>query len=176
METDGISITAIVGIIGAILTVFIKLFDAINSWKKSRETSNRVKREIDHTIKEVSFINNWVEAVKNSSNGEALEARREVALGYLDGLMQTYENYSSLEKTEPAYTEPQKGDKWFYAISVFLVLGVLGLFVDDEDNWSMTYFQQNLDTDTLVGFGFILAVWVYFLINSRLFENYKKRH
>lgn len=34
METDNISLTAVIGIIGAILTVFIKLFDAINSWKK----------------------------------------------------------------------------------------------------------------------------------------------
>lgn len=175
METDSISLTAIIGIIGAILTVFIKLFDAINSWKKSRENDLRVKKEIDHTIKEVEFINRWLEAVDHSTSDKELASRRSVALDHLDNLMVNYQNYCSEEKIEPTYSNAKKGNKWFYAISVFLGMGVLGLFVDDNDDWSIIYFQENLDSDTLLGFGLLLIIWVYFLINSSFFDKVRGR-
>lgn len=143
---------------------------------KNRENDLRVKKEIDHTIKEVEFINRWLEAVDNSSSDKELESRRSVALSHLDSLMLAYQNYCSEEKFEPAYTKPKKSNKWFYAISVFLGMGVLGLFVDDEGNWSITYFQNNLDSDTLLGFGFLLVIWVYFLINSSFFDKRRDRH
>ncbi|MBL4711805.1 MAG: hypothetical protein JKX75_04800 [Gammaproteobacteria bacterium] len=170
MEADSVSMTAIVGIIGAILTVFIKLFDVINSWKKSRKDDIRVKKEIDDTLKEVEFINGWLTAVNNSTNDKERNARRNIALNRLDNLMSHYQSYCSVEKIEPTIADATKGNKGFYAMSVFLGLVILGLFVDDEDNWSMTYFQNNLDSDTLLVFGIFFVIWIYFLFNSRFYS------
>ena len=51
MESDAIGLTAIIGTIGAIITALIKLFDAMKSWKETRDDDRRIKKEIDHTLK-----------------------------------------------------------------------------------------------------------------------------
>ncbi|PCI07474.1 MAG: hypothetical protein COB77_04585 [Gammaproteobacteria bacterium] len=175
METDSVGLTAIVGIIGAILTVLIKLFDVLGSWKKSRENDRIVKKEIDYTIREVEFINGWLTAVNNSSSDKERELRRNIALGHLDNLMSNYQNYCAPKKVGVTSTESKKSNKWFYALSVFLVMSILGMFVDDEDNWSITYFQNSFDQDTIIGLGFFLMVWVYFLLNSSFISKYRNK-
>lgn len=174
MESESINFNAIIAIIGALLTVAIKMFDVIASWKKSRESERRTALEIDLAIKDVEFINGWLAAVGQSSDAQEREARKKIALGHLDGLMQTYQQSRSVE---PPQLEKagKKSNTWFYVISGFLGFGIIGLFIDDNDEFSLQYFQQNLDQDTLIGFGFILIIWVYFLINSRFFERFRRR-
>ena len=174
MESDSISVTALIGIVGALLTVFIKLFDAISSWKKSRDTSARERLEIQHTAEEVSFIQSWLEAVANSTDGAELESRRHIALKRLDHLMGAYQQHNFPEKQPSQQIAPKtrakNNDKGFYAISIFLVLGILGLFIDDEGEFSTSYFMMNIDTDAILGFSFFLAIWVYFLVTSSFFH------
>ena len=66
--------------------------------------------------------------------------------------------------------KPHKNNKLIYAISVFLALAILGMFIDDNDECSLIYFQNNLDTDTVIGLGFFLVIWVYFLSNSSILD------
>jgi len=174
MDTDSVSISAVIGVVGALLTVIIKLFDVIASWKKSRESERRSAHEIDQAIKDVDFFNRWLDAVKKTTNEQEWQARREVALTHLDLLMHGYRDYRD-ETAQPVEPPRRKGNAWFYVISVFLLFGILGLFVDDNGEFSLQYFSQNLDQDTLIGFGFIFLIWVYFLINSRFFDRIRNR-
>lgn len=171
MEGDSLSLTAIIGIIGALLTVLIKLFDAISSWKKSRDSEVKEKRGIDQVNKEVNFINTWLSAVSNAATGNELESRKSLALARLDQLMESNKaQMSQAEKLRTVVTDKPKSNTGFYAMSIFLVFAILGLFIDEEDNYSLNYFYENLDSETLLGFIFFLAIWVYFLINSKFFS------
>lgn len=175
MEAEGISLAAMIGIVGAILTVLIKFFDVLDSWKKSRKNNLKVKKEIDDTIKEVEFINGWLTAVNSATKHEEGEKRRSIALNRLDHLMSNYQRYCHSETAEKMDKgEEGASNKWFYVISAFLGLAILGLFVDDNDNWSFVHFQNNLDSDTVVGFVFIFVVWFYFLWNSRFMRKSRR--
>ncbi len=174
METESVNFAAIIGIVGAILTVFIKFFDVLGSWRKSRKQDVKIKKEIDQTIKEVEFINGWLTAINNASTNQEGEKRRRIALNRLDHLMSNYQHYCRAETAEKTPTTEGVSNKWFYVISTFFGLAILGLFIDDKDNWSLTYFQNNMDTDTIIGFSFILIVWIYFLLNSHFMIQSRK--
>ena len=168
MEAESVNIAAVIGIVGAILTVLIKFFDVLGSWRKSRRSDLKVKKGIDDTIKEVEFINGWLTAINSTSNNEEGDKRRGIALNRLDHLMSNYQRYchdDTAEKT--SIGSDGRSNKWFYVISAFFGMAIFGLFVDDEDNWSLSTFQNNLDTDTMIGFVLIFVVWLYFLLNSR---------
>lgn len=170
MESEAISLTAIIGTIGAIITALIKLLETLKSWKENRDDDKRIKKEIDHTLKEIDFINNWLGTVNKACDEESFQERQNTALKRLDHLMATYQQYCQEDKPAPAEpVKSKKGNGWFYAISIFLGLAIMGMFVDDNDNWSLTYFQQNFDSDSLIGLIFFLFIWVYFYINSSFF-------
>ncbi|MCR8922079.1 hypothetical protein NO559_04810 [Dasania sp. GY-MA-18] len=170
MESETLSLTAIIGTIGAVLTVLIKLFDMISSWKKTRDKDKQVNKEIDHTLKEIEFINGWLAAVGKANSDADNQQRQTIALKRLDQLMQSYQQYCRGEKQAPPQLQAQKGNGWFYAISIFMLLAVMGLFVDDNDDWSLQAFQHNMDSDAAIGLAFFLMIWVYFFINSRFFK------
>ena len=170
MGESGMSWGAALGLIGATLTVLIKLFDVLESWRKSRKDDRRVKTGIDHSIKEVEFINGWLEALDKSSDDQERETRRRTALMRLDGLMENYQSYCSTDNVVASAPASQKNNKAFYAISIFLVMGILGLFTDDDGNWSLESFAQNMDSDTALGLAIFAALWAYFFRNSRFYE------
>tara|TARA_R110000868_G_scaffold391396_4_gene661526 strand:- start:47429 stop:47974 length:546 start_codon:yes stop_codon:yes gene_type:complete len=170
MESETLGLTAIIGTIGAVLTVLIKLFDMISSWKKTRDKAKQVNKEIDHTLKEIEFINGWLAAVDKVSTAEDVKQRQSIALKRLDQLMQSYQHYCRGEKLPPPQLQSEKGNGWFYAISAFMLLAIMGMFVDDNDEWSLQAFKHNMDSDAAIGLGFFLFVWVYFFINSRFFK------
>ncbi len=170
MEESGMSLGAVLGLIGATLTVLIKLFDVLDSWRKNRKDDRRIKTGIDHSIKEIEFINGWLEAVGKSSDDHERETRRRAALMRLDGLMENYRNYCSTDNAELVATASQKNNKAFYALSIFLAMAVLGLFTDDNGDWSLASFEQNMDSDTVLGLAVFAALWAYFFRVSRIYE------
>ncbi len=170
MEADSLSISTIISIIGGILAVLIKLFDVINGWKKSRENNYKLEKGIQHNIEAVSFINSWVEAVNSSATDKERDTRQQVALQHLDHLMENYQKPPGTQTALDEKTDQKKDNKLFYAMSVFLFMAVAGLFVDDDDNWSASYFVENLDSDTALGFGLFFALWVYFFVNSNWYQ------
>jgi len=169
METASISIAAA---FGAILTVIIKFFDAIRSWRSSRNKDHLIKKEIDYALKEIEFINNWLLATNNTSSGKERDIRHETALKHLDNLMTNYQNYCSPKKTAQIAVETSKSDGWFYAMSSFFILLVLSIFVDENDKWALSNVQENLNTDSLLALSVFFLIWIYFLINSKLYKNY----
>ncbi len=170
MESESLNISTIISIIGGILAVLIKLFDVINGWKKSRENNYKLEKSMEHNIRAVSFINNWVEAVNNSATDNERKSRQKTALQHLDQLMENYKKSPGTQTVLDEKTVQKKDNKLFYAMSIFMMMAVGGLFVDDEDNWSTSYFMENLDTDTLLGFGLFFALWVYFFVNSDWYQ------
>ncbi len=172
MENDSINITAIISIIGAILTLFIKLFDVISSWRKSRIESIRLKKGIDGAIKEVEFINTWFSAIENSQDESVKQERQKTALEELDILMSKYKKLTLKTIENQIDSRAKKNDKWFYAMTTFLLLGILGMFVDNEGVWSLKTFTNNWDSDTITGLIFLLIIWVYFFLNSNLYQKY----
>ncbi len=88
--------------------------------------------------------------------------------------MSNYQHYCHAETAKKTPTTEGISNKWFYVISTFFGLAILGLFIDDNDNWSLTYFQNNMDMDTIIGFSFILIVWIYFLLNSHFMIQSRK--
>ena len=94
-----------------------------------------------------------------------------MALGRLDQLMHSYKTYCQEEKLPIEAAAPKKNNKWFYAMSTFLVLMVMGMFIDDDGEWSLSYFQHEFDSDAITGLIFFLIIWVYFYINSAFFKS-----
>lgn len=174
MESEGMNITAIIAVAGGVLTILIRFFDVLDSWRKSRKNDFRVKKELDGTIKEIEFINGWLAAVSSAANNEEGDKRRGIALTRLDFLMSHYQRCCHLDKEEKISASKEGSNKWFYVISTFFGLAILGLFVDEEDNWSLASFQTNFDTDSMIGLGFIFVVWIYFLLNSSFVNQSRK--
>ncbi len=170
MESESLNISTIISIVGGMLAVLIKLFDVISGWKKSREDNYKFKKEMEHNIQAVSFINNWVEAVNNSATENERQSRQKTALQHLDQLMGNYQKPSNTQTALSENASRKKDNKLFYAMSIFMLMAVGGLFVDNEDNWSTSYFMENLDTDTLLGFGLFFALWVYFFVRSNWYQ------
>ena len=87
MDESSTSVPAMIGIIGAILTVIIKTFEALSAWKEGRDEDNRAIKEIRHAQQEVEFINVWLDAVNKTSNDQQHSERTDEALSRLDRLM-----------------------------------------------------------------------------------------
>ena len=175
MDGGGTSINAIIAVIGAFLAVSIKFFDAVGSWKKSRDKNQLEKKEANHTFEEIKLIKTWLEAVSSSADGAELESRRKLALTRLDNLMTNYQKNNQPQENIiniQAVSDKKKSNTWFYVMSAFLAVAILGMFVDEEDELSMNYFLANLDTDAIIGFSFVLIVWVYFLVTSSFFKKH----
>ncbi len=172
MDGDGASINAIIAVIGAILAVSIKFFDAIGFWKKSRDKNLLEEKQANQTFAEIKLIKSWLEAVSSSADGAELESRRKLALTRLDNLMTNYQVSIQPQENIKVVSKNKKNNTWFYVMSAFLAVAILGMFVDDEDELSINYFLENLDTDTIIGFCFVLIVWVYFLVTSSFFKKH----
>ena len=79
MDESSTSVPAMIGIIGAILTVIIKTFEALSAWKEGRDEDNRAIKEIRHAQQEVEFINVWLDAVNKTSNDQQHSERTDEA-------------------------------------------------------------------------------------------------
>lgn len=168
---EGLSFASIVGIVGGLCTVLIKLFDLISSWKKSRDEAIQTRREIDQAQKEVEFISTWMKAVEQSTEGEELVMRKQNALRQLDQLMALNEGHvlEAQQKVDKETAKP-RSNTGFYVMTAFMLALTAGLFIDDEDNFSIDYFTATVDVDTVIGWSIFMVIWVYFLVNSKWFK------
>lgn len=164
---------ALFGLIGAIVAAAPGMLGVLAAWLKNRDSISQAMRNIELAKAEVEFISAWLEVSAGLDADESLEHRREQARTRLDRLMQVNEGEVKRREVETAArTDAGKTRHLgFYIYSGFFFAMLLGSAVNDQDDFSLDYFMQEMAGDggvVILVFGIPwLIVFVKYLRSRR---------
>jgi len=170
---------ALFGLLGALAGTVPGLLGVLFGWLKSRDTITKAMKKVELSKAEVEFTSSWIDTMSKVSDGDELETQKALAKNRLDELMQmTNEDIDEIEQSKQttANKPKEKSSVAFYVYSGFYFFLLLGASVDAQDNFSLSFFLNELSTpdselgSTIYFFSFIWIVWFVY----RLYTNRKK--
>lgn len=165
--TDGSSNIALFGLIGALAGTIPGLLGVFFGWLKSRDSLTRTQKSIEVAKAEVDFISEWVKAAESTSEGEELSTRKQLARDRLDALLKvTEEDAERISKSTREIKTSEVSSKKslaFYIYSGFFFFLLLGSAVDENDDFSISYFMSEMMSEdgaiTVAAFGIPWIIW-----------------